>query len=117
MMAGSRNRWVVVAFVLAVSAGLARDEGPAAVLGPDEPLGLEPRVHGAHGVGVHARRRGHLAHAGQAGAGTELAGGHRGAQVPGELDAERDLAVAVEPDARRLQVFHTPRVPVIAHTV
>ena len=60
-------------------------------------------VDRAHGVGVHVRGGGHLADAGEALPGVELAADDPRAQVPCELHPHRDLAVAVEADVHPLK--------------
>ena len=71
------------------------DVAAAAVAGLDQALVLEPGVDGADGVHVHLGPLGHRAHARHPLAGAEPAGGDQRPQPPGELHADRKVALGV----------------------
>ena len=80
------------------------------MLGADQPLLVEPGVDRAHGVGVDAGHLGEVAHAGQARAGAQVAGGDQRLELPGELGREREVVVAVDREGRGQLRIHTARI-------
>jgi hypothetical protein len=78
------------------AAGGLGDEGAAALMGNDQPVALEAGVDRARGVDVDPGALGDLAHAREALARRQLAGRDQGPQLPGQLDADRQVLVALD---------------------
>jgi hypothetical protein len=72
------------------------DEGAAALAGDDQPVALEAGVDRARGVDVDSGALGDLAHARQALARGQFAGGDQRPQLPGELYTDRQVLVALD---------------------
>jgi len=65
------------------------------MLGAEQPLLLEPGVDATGGVHVHPGEARELPDAGKAVAGAEGTSGDHPAELPGELDAQRQVALTV----------------------
>ena len=77
-------------------AGAGSDESSLPLARGDETLRLEAAVDGPGGVGVDAHPGGELAHARQAVTRPQSAADDQGTQPPGEIDAHRQVVVAVK---------------------